>query len=154
MEVSLPQPGSERQQTKMPVLSQSGQDKAKEIGFFNRHAAESEYNVFTDRSNRRLVAACLKLADLQAPGRVADLGCGSGVFSSILSERGFECYGVDIAYALTALGRKLYPKVTFLTGDIEALPFESSLLDGVLLSGVVHHLPDPRVCAREVYRVL
>ena len=138
----------------MPTLNQSGQDKAKEIGFFNRHAAESEYNVFSERSNRKLVAACLQLAGLAPPGRVADLGCGSGVFSSILADTGFACYGVDIAHALTTLGRKLYPNVSFFTGDIEALPFESSSLDGVLLSGVVHHLPDPSTCAREVYRVL
>jgi ubiquinone/menaquinone biosynthesis C-methylase UbiE len=138
----------------IPKPPQSAQDKSKEIGFFNKHAAESEYNVFTERSNRKLVAACLQLAGLRPPGRIADLGCGSGVFSSILVENGFQCCGVDIAHALTTLGSTLYPNVSFLTSDIEALPIESSSLDGVLLSGVVHHLPNPRACAREVYRVL
>ena len=39
-------------------------------------------------------------------------------------------------------------------GDAENLPFESASLDGVLLSGLVHHFPDPRRLAGEVYRVL
>jgi SAM-dependent methyltransferase len=34
------------------------------------------------------------------------------------------------------------------------LPFPGSSFDGVLLSGVVHHFPDPSRCAAEVYRVL
>jgi ubiquinone/menaquinone biosynthesis C-methylase UbiE len=39
-------------------------------------------------------------------------------------------------------------------GDVEALPFADASLDGVLLSGLVHHLPDPSRCAAEVCRVL
>ena len=41
-----------------------------------------------------------------------------------------------------------------LEGDAENLPFESGSLDGVLLSGLVHHFPDPRRLAAEVRRVL
>ncbi|HZR31474.1 MAG TPA: methyltransferase domain-containing protein [Terriglobales bacterium] len=130
------------------------QDKSKEIGFFNRHATEAEYNVFSERSNHRLISKCLELAKLRPPGRVADLGCGSGVFSAILSENGFDCLGLDISYGLVALGQRLRPNIRFLTADIEALPLPSCSLDGVMLSGVVHHLPDPRACAREVFRVL
>jgi len=130
------------------------QDKSKEISFFNLHAAGSEYNVFSDSSSRKLVDKCVQLAQLRPPGRVADLGCGSGVFSSILAEQGFECFGVDIAHGLTSLGHKLYPRVRFLTADIEALPLPTGSFDGVLLSGVIHHLPDPRACAQEVYRIL
>ena len=39
-------------------------------------------------------------------------------------------------------------------GDIEHLPFADGRFDGALLSGVVHHLPDPSRCAAEVFRVL
>lgn len=130
------------------------QDKSKEIRFFDSHATAGEYNVFTDSSNRKLVNQCLQLAQLRAPGRIADLGCGSGVFSSILVEKGFLCVGVDIAHGLTVLGRTLHPDVTFINGDIEALPLAPCSLDGVMLSAVIHHLPDPSTCAKEVYRVL
>jgi ubiquinone/menaquinone biosynthesis C-methylase UbiE len=55
---------------------------------------------------------------------------------------------------LIALGRGKYPGVEFLEGDVEHLPFPDGSLDGVLLSGLVHHLPDPGRCAGEVFRVL
>jgi SAM-dependent methyltransferase len=37
---------------------------------------------------------------------------------------------------------------------VEHLPFQSAAFDAVLLSGVIHHFPDPRRFAREVFRVL
>jgi SAM-dependent methyltransferase len=39
-------------------------------------------------------------------------------------------------------------------GDVESLPFADASFDGVLLSGVIHHLPDPTRCIGEVFRVL
>jgi len=55
---------------------------------------------------------------------------------------------------LVGLARRKYPGIEFVEGDIEQLPFAYESFDGVLLSGVVHHLPDPSRCAAEVFRVL
>jgi ubiquinone/menaquinone biosynthesis C-methylase UbiE len=130
------------------------QDKQKEIAFFDGHAAKDAYDVFTPESNKRLVEAFTRLAGLKPGARVADLGCGSGVFTELLHRRGYDAVGLDISPKLIALGKVKYPKVEFLEGDVEHLPFPSSSLDGVLLSGLVHHLPDAALCASEVFRVL
>ena len=53
-----------------------------------------------------------------------------------------------------ALGRSKYPGLELIEGDAENLPFANESLDGVLLSGLVHHFPDPRRLAAEVRRVL
>ena len=130
------------------------QDKQKEIAFFDGHAAADEYDVFTPNSSARLVDAFVRLTGLLGGARVADLGCGSGVFTELLSRAGYDCVGLDISPKLVALGRRKYPIVEFIEGDVEHLPFPSASLDGVMLSGVVHHLPDPSRCAAEVARVL
>ena len=130
------------------------QDKQKEIAFFDGHAAMDAYDVFTPESNLRLVATCMALAQLKPGARVADLGCGSGVFTDLLHKQGYRATGLDLSPKLIALGRAKYPNVEFLEGDVEKLPFPDESLDGVLLSGLVHHLPDPTRCAGEVYRVL
>jgi len=132
----------------------SSQDKQKEIAFFDSHAAEHAYDVFTPESSARLIAACIGHLGLKRGARVADLGCGSGVFSELLQRAGYDCVGLDISPKLIALGRSKYPNVEFLEGDVERLPFPGASLDGVLLSGIVHHLPDPSRCAAEVFRVL
>jgi ubiquinone/menaquinone biosynthesis C-methylase UbiE len=130
------------------------QDKQKEIDFFDGHAAEDSYDVFTPESNMRLIETCSRLAKLRPGARVADLGCGSGVFTDLLRQQGYDPVGLDISPKLVALGQAKYPTIKFLEGDVEHLPFPSASLDGVLLSGLVHHLPGPARCAAEVFRVL
>ncbi len=136
------------------MIALSAQDKQKEIAFFDGHAAADAYDVFTPESNVRLITTCMRLADIRPGARIADLGCGSGVFTDLLRSLGYKAVGLDISPKLIALGRAKYPGVEFMEGDVEELPFADASLDGVLLSGLVHHLPDPSRCAGEVFRVL
>ncbi len=130
------------------------QDKGKEVAFFDAHADSNEYDVFAPQANDRLIAAFKRLSGLPAGARVADLGCGSGVFTELLRRSGYQSVGLDISPKLVALGRRTYPGLELIEGDAENLPFETASLDGVLLSGLVHHFPDPRRLAAEVQRVL
>lgn len=130
------------------------QDKNKEIAFFDAHAEHDSYDVFTPQANDRIIAAFVRLSGLPRGARVADLGCGSGVFTELLRRQGFQSVGIDISPKLIELGRRKYPGLELIEGDAENLPFESASLDGVLLSGLVHHFPDPRRLAGEVNRVL
>jgi ubiquinone/menaquinone biosynthesis C-methylase UbiE len=136
------------------TVTASAQDKQKEIDFFDRHAEADAYDVFTPRSNRRLIEAFVRLSGLRPGARVVDLGCGSGAFTEELRAAGFSAVGVDISPKLVGLGRKKYAGLELIEGDVEALPFEPEMFDGVLLSGLVHHLPDPRRCVAETFRVL
>jgi len=135
-------------------MAAKSQDKAKEIAFFDAHAAADEYDVFTPQANARLIDAVVRLGGFAPGARVADLGCGSGVFTDLLRQGGYDAVGVDLSPKLIALGRSKYPGLELIEGDVEALPFSDASLDGVLLSGLVHHLPDPSRCAAEAFRVL
>jgi SAM-dependent methyltransferase len=130
------------------------QDKCKEIAFFDAHAASDEYDVFAPEANARLIEAIVRLAGWASGVRVADLGCGSGVFTDLLRRKGFVSIGVDISPRLVALGQSKYSDLELIEGDAENLPFDSESFDGVLLSGLVHHFPDPRRLAAEVHRIL
>ena len=130
------------------------QDKQKEIAFFDGHAAADDYDVFEPQASARIVDAFVKLTELPPGARVIDLGCGSGAFTALLARAGYDCVGLDISAKLVAVGRRKFPGLELLTGDIEHLPFADASLDGALLSGVVHHFPDPSRCAAEVARVL
>jgi SAM-dependent methyltransferase len=132
----------------------NAQDKGKEIAFFDAHAESDEYDVFTPQANERLISAFTQLSGLPRGARVVDLGCGSGVFTELLRQAGYQSVGIDISPKLVALGRRKYPGLELIEGDAENLPFESASLDGVLLSGLVHHFPDPRRLTSEVKRVL
>ena len=130
------------------------QDKQKEIAFFDGHAAADEYDVFTPQASARLVDAFAALSGLERGAKVIDLGCGSGAFTALLAHAGYDCVGLDLSAKLLAVGRRKHPGIAFVEGDIERLPFPDARFDGALLSGVVHHFPDPSRCAAEVFRVL
>lgn len=130
------------------------QDKQTEIAFFDGHAAADDYDVFAPEASARLVSEFARLSALPPHSRVADLGCGSGTFTALLKSRGYACVGLDISGKLVAVGRRKHRGIELLQGDIERLPFADGSFDGVLLSGVVHHFPEPSRCAVEVARVL
>ena len=131
------------------------QDKDLEKRFFNEFAQRhTQYDVFSKASNRKIVDAFIESGNLAADGLVVDMGCGSGAFTGLLQQRGHRCIGLDLTEGLLRVGRERFPEAGFVAGDVEALPFPTASLGGVLLSGLIHHLPDPSLCAREVYRVL
>jgi len=51
-------------------------------------------------------------------------------------------------------GVLVHAAIDFQEGDAENLPFDAGQYDGVLLSGLVHHFPDPRRLAAQVLSVL
>jgi ubiquinone/menaquinone biosynthesis C-methylase UbiE len=130
------------------------QDKASEITFFDSHGAADAYDVFSPATNERLIDNFVRLSGLPAGARVIDLGCGSGVFTNLLRRRGYQCVGVDLSPNLIAIARANFSCIEFRTGDIERLPFPDGSFDGVLMSGVLHHLPERSRCAAEVFRIL
>jgi ubiquinone/menaquinone biosynthesis C-methylase UbiE len=130
------------------------QDKQKEIDFFNNHATEQDYDVFTLATNEFIVEKCLEGSNISSHGVVVDLGCGSGAFTDILSRKGICAFGLDLSQGLLEVGNKRYSGTQFVAGDVEHLPFEDESLDFVLLSGIIHHLPNPFKCAQEVHRIL
>ena len=130
------------------------QDKEKEIEFFDLHAGKDEYNVFTSESNQLFVNSFSELTSLLPDATVVDLGCGSGVFTDLLRRAGYHAIGIDISPKLIEVGRKQYPGLELAVGDAECLPFKNGSVDGVLLSGLVHHFTDPSRLAAEVYRIL
>ena len=71
----------------------------KEVAFFDQYAALQDYNAFTPASNRRLIDAFVRLTGLPRGARVADLGCGSGVFSELLHRAGYKVTGADLSLA-------------------------------------------------------
>jgi SAM-dependent methyltransferase len=90
-------------------------------------------------------------------GRVADIGCGPGVFIRYLCERATQVFAADIDEA--ALGRVRarhhdHKNLNCVVTMADRLPFTDGVLDTVLLLEVLEHLTDDAAGIREVRRVL
>ena len=94
------------------------------------------------------------------PGRVLDIGCGTGENAIFLAQNGFTVTGIDLApSAIQAAKRKAHGKgvtVNFQTGDALSLEFDDGFFDNVIDSGLFHTFPDDQrmIFVGEIGRVL
>ena len=91
--------------------------------------------------------------------RVLDLGCGDGLLTAALAERGARTVGIDIdrsmlraAVARTDPGQR--EPARFVEGRLEQLPFRDAMFDVVVAVTVLCLLSDQAIAVREAARVL
>lgn len=78
------------------------------------------------------------------PGRVADLGCGTGTLSLLLAEEHYAVDGVDFSPQMVRLARaKAGDVATFHEADAASPPLPEAAYDAVLCRHVLWALPSP-----------
>ena len=90
--------------------------------------------------------------DLQ--GTVLDIGCGTGIHTQTLANKGAAATGVDIAVGMLAQARKMYSDPIFIQGSAVDLPFSDSQFSTVFSSMALQWVSDTRLVANEIARVL
>jgi ubiquinone/menaquinone biosynthesis C-methylase UbiE len=69
------------------------------------------------------------------PGkRVLDVGCGPGHDTNYLTERGFECLGIDLSKKMIQIAKKNF-KGRFKVADFFNLRFRDNVFDGLWCFG-------------------
>jgi SAM-dependent methyltransferase len=82
-----------------------------------------------------------------------DAGCGGGGASVLAAQRGANISGLDASESLIAIARERVPQGDFRVGDLEELPYETNVFDGVLAALSVQYTTDPIAALRELKRV-
>ncbi len=85
-------------------------------------------------------------------GRLLDVGCGSGMFLSLMKELGWTCGGVEPDPVAAAVARSLGHDVQ--DGTIEDARLPENHFDAVTLSHVMEHFPKPAEALAAIARVL
>ena len=86
---------------------------------------------------------------------VADLGCGSGIFTDLLRKWGAKnIVGVDFSKTLLAIAHKRYPNISFQYGTADHTRLRPSAFDIVTSSMLLHYLGDLDAHFQEVSRIL
>lgn len=86
---------------------------------------------------------------------ILDLGCGPGIHTKKLWEKGAKIKGIDNSERLIEIAKKEAPKIEFVKGDIEnKLPYKSAEFDIVVSSLVLGHLEKWDDVLKEINRVL
>jgi SAM-dependent methyltransferase len=76
------------------------------------------------------------------PGTILDIGCGHGVFLSLMAKRGWTVKGVDFDEAAVNAARRLHG-IDVRVGTADVFIDSGETFDVVTASHVVEHVPDP-----------
>ena len=83
-----------------------------------------------------------------------DAGCGTGALAFALAPFVSEVVGIDVRDDYLEVGRRAAPpNVTFVSGDMMALPFGYAEFDLACCHRVLHHVRRPELAVSELARV-
>ena len=108
----------------------------------------------------RTILNYIDTLDLKKGARVLDLGCGTGVISENLLQRGFRVTGIDNPEAIPDSTRENGKKsrfernALFLSGKTEQSDLPDDSFDAVMAVGVLADIKWDRWALQEMYRVL
>lgn len=96
----------------------------------------------------------LDFLKLAANDKLLDVGCGSGLFSSMAHEIGAGVTGIDATEELITEAKLRAPDVIFITGEMEELPFADNSFDVVCGFNSFQYAASTKNALTEAKRVL
>ena len=115
--------------------------------------AAAQYNSIA--SVQRIIAKqALANLPIDLQGTALDIGCGTGIHTQALANKGAAATGVDIAEGMLAQARKMYSDPIFVEGSAVDLPFSDSQFSTVFSSMALQWVRDTGLVAKEIARVL
>lgn len=100
-----------------------------------------------------IALGCLEESDK----KVADIGCGLGRFSELITKSGRKVVGVDTSKTAIIKARKRYPRIKFEVGDVRFWkPTNKTLFNSIFLMDCYHRMEkrDKSLALSNVYNLL
>jgi len=116
--------------------------------------ASAHYDDAFGALTRQTAAALLDATRVSAGTKVLDVATGPGPIAGAAAARGAHVVGLDFSPAMIAEAQRRHPAVAFREGDAEALPFDTSSVDAVVMNFGLLHLARPDTAIAEAHRVL
>ena len=99
--------------------------------------------------------ALLSFLPLDSDYSIADLGCGTGFFTNIMSRKYRKVIGLDISPQMLSFAKEnRNSSIEWIEGDIHALPFEDNSLDVVFSNLAIQWCNPLTDVLKEIKRVL
>lgn len=86
-------------------------------------------------------------------GRILDVGCGRGLFLSLMRQAGWDVAGVEYDEETASCARDAFG-IPVVSGDPDHWPFMERAFDAVTLYHVLEHVQDPRAMIERCCRLL
>jgi 2-polyprenyl-6-hydroxyphenyl methylase / 3-demethylubiquinone-9 3-methyltransferase len=90
------------------------------------------------------------------PCKILDIGCGAGMLTNFLSEKGHRVTGIDLSEKSLSVAEKFDTTntVEYIHADANQLPFSEEQFDVVCAMDILEHVQTPHQLIRQASRVL
>ena len=97
-----------------------------------------------------------RIIQMLGSGVIVDIGCGTGRVAEQLIKAGSKVIAVDHSMGMLQKTAQKIPSLALapLYADVRQLPLHTGSCDGVVCSGVLHHIPDWPAVLVEIARIL
>ena len=101
----------------------------------------------------RIVDRLIALLDLSPGSTIADLGAGTGGYSTALADRGFIIKAIEPSIVMQNQAIE-HPQINWFNDWAENLSLPSKSVDGLVSTLAIHHFADLKKAVREMHRVV
>ena len=108
----------------------------------------------TRRADPGLARQLFDLLAVPAGSRCLDVACGTGNYTTALTESGLQMVGVDVSHQMLSATHAKSGTVRWVNADVSALPFADQTFDATVCTLALHHFARPELAFREIARVL
>jgi ubiquinone/menaquinone biosynthesis C-methylase UbiE len=108
----------------------------------------------TRRAEPGIVDILVELLNLRTGGRVLDIGCGTGNYTTALQARGLAGLGLDRSGLMLRTADAKSGDLMLVGADAAALPFADESFAGAICTLAIHHFQDLEASFAEAARIL
>jgi SAM-dependent methyltransferase len=118
------------------------------------YARDDEFFAYAMQVRRALVLEAVEEDDGFRRGVLLDAGCGAGGVSAELARRGYSIIALDFSLEMARAAREALGENRVVVADVRHLPFANESIANAISIGVLGYLPDLRLAAQDLRRVL
>jgi Methylase involved in ubiquinone/menaquinone biosynthesis len=101
-----------------------------------------------------ILPSLLKLLGDVKGKKILDIGCGPGLYASLLTQKGAVVHGIDISSELIGIAKKEAPTAELIIGDATRLPYKNLEFDIIIALHVLYYLKSWDQVLKEIHAVL
>ena len=128
------------------------------IEYYDEFYARDDFVYYSRKKTEKILRVLCARAGCRAGARVLDLGCGTGFYTSVFRQLGYDATGIDISATAIDKARQQYPDARFLVDDATNLHFERGTFELIFSLGVsvmnTHEMPKMHLYVRHLIEFL